>query len=552
MLAEVKLKRQEKTEKHLEEYFKCKNDFMYFISKYILLELPGGDVHINPYEKQKELLNLLSEKHYVIVLKSRQIGISTIIQAYICWLVTFHDNVVVGVVSKNGEAATKFSRFIAGFIDKLPIWMRPKFDKRNERSFILKNGSKCYNTPVDPKMPTNCLRSESITFLVLDEAAFTNKLDDAWTSMVPTLATNQKNAKKAGVPYGTIILSTPNKTTGVGKFFYSRYLRATSNDDILKPFIIHWKMIKELADDPDWYETQCKLFDYDMRKIQQELELKFLPTEGSFFDEKVNIVLQDNPIDPLEIQKIFNGEIRVYERPIPGRHYLIGVDTATENGDDKSAIVIVDFETLEQVWEYHAKCAITDFSKIVEVACASYPGTLIVENNSVAAQLVEGLDRSNFHSMLYRGKLKGKGIRATPTVVAGLPVNGHTRPLIIDALYSSVSNYPTTIKSKQLALELIGLVEKKGGKVEADTGCHDDLALALSFCYYVRKYDPPLMVSTKNSKQLSDFGDILNLNDDVSLGQVNNGNIMKKVKESLTKNDVDGLGFIDVMDFYKE
>jgi len=551
MLSEVKIRYKEKAEERITEYFKCKRDFKYFISNYIYLELPGGNVKITPYEKQMELLRLVDEQHFVIVLKSRQIGISTINQAYVCWLMVFHENVVVGVVSKNGEAATKFSRFIAGFIDKLPKWMNPGFDKRNERSFILLNGSKCYNTPVDPKNPANCLRGEAITFLILDEAAFTQKLEDAWTSIVPALATSQKHAKAAGVPYGTMILSTPNKTTGMGKFFYSRYLKATSGEGRLKPFIIHWKMIKELADDPDWYQTQCELFDNDPKRIQQELELKFLPTGGSFFDEKTNIVLQENPKDPLEVQKIFHGEIRVYERPINGRHYILGVDTATENGEDKSAIVVFDYETMEQVWEYQAKCAITDFAKIVEVACATYPGTLVVENNTVAAQLVEGLDRGNYHSMLYKGKLKGNGSKKTPTIVPGLPVNGHTRPLIIDALYSSVTNYPTTIKSKSLALELIGLVEKKGGRVEADSGCHDDLALAASFCYYVRKYDPPLMIGVSNAKDMSDFGEILNLND-VSLGKIDNGTVMKHIKGSLDKNDVDSLGFIDIMDFYKE
>lgn len=552
MIQDVKMKRKEKTERYLEEFFKCKNSFTYFIEKYIFLELPGGDVNIKMYNKQKELLHLVKEDHFVIVLKSRQIGISTIIQAYVCWLTVFYKNVSVGVVSKNGIASTKFSRFIIGFIDKLPSWMNPGFDKRNERSFILKNGSQCFNTPVDPKNPTNCLRGEAITFLILDEAAFTSKLEDAWTSMVPALATSQKHAKAAGVPYGTIILSTPNKTTGMGKFFYSRYLKSISGEGRLKPFIIHWKMIKELADDPEWYSTQCELFDNDSKRIQQELELKFLPTGGSFFDEKTNVTLQDNPKDPIEIQRIFNGEIRIYEKPIDGRHYLIGVDTATENGEDKSAIVVVDYETLDQVWEYQAKCAITDFSKIVEVACATYPGTLIVENNSVAAQLVEGLDRSNYHSMLYRGKLRGNGSNKNPTIVPGLPVNKHTRPLIISALFSSVTNYPTIIKSKSLALELIGLVEKKSGKVEADSGCHDDLALALSFCCYIREFDPPLMLSTIASKQLADFGDILNLNDDVSTDEMDNGHIMKRIKGNLDKNDVDSLGWINVMDFYKE
>jgi len=542
------------TETYIQEYLKCKNDFNHYISNYILLELPGGDVKIKPYDKQLELIKTINEEHYVIVVKSRQIGISTIIQAYISWLVVFHDNAVVGIISKDGPAATKFSRFIAGFIDKLPSWMRPKFEKRNERSFILKNGSKVYNSPIDPKNPLNCFRGESITFLVIDEAAFVQKLDDAWTGMVPALATNQKSAKENDVPFGTIILSTPNKTVGTGKFFYSRYQNAVAGNDIFKPFIIHWKMIKELNE--EWYQTQCRLFDNDLRKIQQELELKFLPTGGSFFDEKTNIILQDNPIDPFEIHKIFNGEIRIYEKPIPGRHYIMGVDSAPENGSDKSAIVVFDYMTMTQVWEYHAKCAVTDLCKIVELACATYPGTCVIENNSIGNQVMETMSRSMYHTMVYKEKKRNKKGELTQ-IIPGIFLDKLNRPLVIDALYSYVTEFPTTIKSKNLALELIGLITKPSGKVEADTDCHDDLVMASAFCYFVRKYDPPLMIAEDHAEEIMDLDMIFNMNSDnfrpfdiSGNKEVDNFSIIKKIKDQITNSEVTKYGNFAVIDVF--
>jgi hypothetical protein len=542
------------TETYIQEYLKCKNDFNHYISNYILLELPGGDVKIKPYEKQLELIETINREHYVIVVKSRQIGISTIIQAYISWLVVFNDNVVCGIISKDGMAATKFSRFIASFIDKLPIWMRPKFDKRNERSFILKNGSKVFNTPVDPKNPTNCFRGESITFLVIDEAAFVQKIDIAWTGIVPALATNQKCAKENGVPYGTIILSTPNKTVGTGKFFYSRYQNAMAGNDIFQAFIIHWKMIKELNE--EWFQTQCQLFDNDLRKIQQELELKFLPTGGSFFDEKTNIVLQDNPINPFEIHKIFNGEIRIYEKPIPGRHYIMGVDSAPENGSDKSAIVVFDYMTMTQVWEYHAKCAVTDLCKIVELACATYPGTCVIENNSIGNQVMETMSRSVYHTMVYKEKKRNKKGELTQ-IIPGIFLDKLNRPLVIDALYSYVTEYPTTIKSKNLALELIGLITKPSGKVEADTDCHDDLVMAAAFCYFVRKYDPPLMIVEDHAEEIMDLDMIFNMNSDnfrpfdiSGNKEVDNFAIIKKIKQQMTESKLNKYGNFSVVDVF--
>ena len=89
------------------EYLKCKASFEYYCEKYLLIEIPGGDVNLNLYGKQKELTDLLWKDHTVLVLKTRQTGISTTIQAYCSWLCTFHDNVVVGIISKDGREAIK-------------------------------------------------------------------------------------------------------------------------------------------------------------------------------------------------------------------------------------------------------------------------------------------------------------------------------------------------------------------------------------------------------------------------------------------------------------
>jgi hypothetical protein len=503
---------------HLTEFIKCKNSFEYFCVNYVLIEIPGGDAHLHPYKKQAELIRELNIYRYIICLKSRQIGISTIIQAYCAWLVVFFDNVVVGIISKDGREATDFARFIRGIVEKLPMWMKPKggkgggpgFDKYTEQSFILTNGSKVFSATVNPKAPTKTLRGKAITFLVIDEAAFIEYIDDAWTSMVPALSTSQKHARKAKIPYGTIILSTPNKTVGVGKWFYSKYTQAVSRSDeghsIFRPFIIHWKQVSELAEDPDWYKTQCELFDFDERKINQELELKFLPAGGSFFDDKTCVVLQDCNVEPKKRFKLYNGELWIFAEPVKGKNYIIGVDTAAEHGEDNSAIVAWDYESLEQVADYQGKLAVKDFCKVVEYMCGNYPGLVVVENNSYGNQVAEHISSSPYNAMMYK-ETRGQ------TIIPGVCTNAKSRPLMIDALYSYISQYPQIVKSKRLALELIGLVSKPSGKVEADRGCRDDMALASTFSFYVRKYDPPLMMDS-NRLNSSAFSSIANMNFD--------------------------------------
>ena len=542
-----KSKKQLAIEKNVEEFLKCKNDFYYFCSNYILLELPGGDRELIPYDKQAELIDLIHSEHFVLVLKSRQVGISTVTQAYCAWLAVFYDNTVIGIVSKDGAEATTFARTIAGMIEKLPAWMRPKggqsgqgFAKRSEQSFILTNGSKCYAATVNPKAPSKTLRGRAVTFLVIDEAAFVEKIEDAWTGMVPALSTNQKHAREAGVPYGTVVLSTPNKTQGVGAWFYKRYTNALAGDDIFKSFIIHWKDIKELAEDPDWYATQCALFDNDKKKIQQELELKFVSSKGSFFDENIIEKLQDQTkdLEPIDKIKLYNGEVWKFANPEEGKSYLIGVDTAPSHGDDKSALTVWDIETLEEVWEYQGKCEVQDYIKVVRLAASIYIGALIIELNSYGNQVVEAVKNDSMETYLYKEANKN---------IPGLTTTAKTRPLMIDALYSYVNEFPEIVKSRRLAMELVGLTTKTSGRVEADSGCYDDLAMSAAMAFYVRKYDMPLMLNT-SSLNKSSFKTIMAMND-INVNEINNDTILDIVKETMDKN-INQESYFNILNMY--
>jgi hypothetical protein len=541
--------RVELADSYLSDYLKCKNDFHHFCKKYVLIELPGKDVHFNPYNKQRELIDMINKHRYVLVLKSRQIGISTIIQAYIAWLILFYDNVCVGIISKDGKEATDFARATRGMVEKVPDWMKPEggflgrgFSKRTEQSFILTNGSKVFASPVNPNAPDKTLRGKAITFLVIDEAAFVHYIDTAWTSLVPALSTSQMQARKLGIPYGTVVLSTPNKTIGVGRWYFERYSNAVTGDDILKPFPIHWRMIPELANDPNWYATQCALFNNDKKKIAQELELKFLPAEGSFFDAETVEKVQDGVEKPINVYKLYNGEIWQFATPKPGAYYIMGVDTAPEHGEDKSAVTVWDYQTLEQVWEYQGKCRVDDFVKVIKVAASTYPGLIVVESNSYGNQVLEDLTRSELSIRLYKEK------RGNNVTVAGISNTSKTRPLIIDSLYSYINEFPHSVKSERLSLELTGLVSKASGRVEADMGCKDDLAMTAGMCFYVRKYDPPLMIELSGYSAVSQsMMDIVNYNTD-NVNDLTNRGILQHVKDNLGKEK--GGGYVDILSLY--
>lgn len=63
------------TKKQVEEYIKCKKDYLYFIRNYIqITNLDGGVVPFNLYDYQEEMLNLIHDNRFFIAKIPRQSG----------------------------------------------------------------------------------------------------------------------------------------------------------------------------------------------------------------------------------------------------------------------------------------------------------------------------------------------------------------------------------------------------------------------------------------------------------------------------------------------
>ena len=485
----------------VKEYIKSKNDPVYFCENYLKLASAGGDSKIKLYEPQKDFIKRIYRDHYLIALKTRQTGISTISQIFCAHVMTFYKNVIIGIVSKSGSESTDFARKTAALLDTIPEWMRPKFVKRTEQTFILDNGCQFFCGQVNASAPENLFRSKALTILIVDEAAFISNIDTAYTGCAPTLSKAQEVAKKNGIPYANIIISTPNKTVGRGKWYYDMWQSAANEDSIYKRVSIHWTMIDAFRNDPNWYKNQCRMLNNIKWKIAQELDMQFVASEDSFFSTETIEKLNKSFTAPLTHITIKpKCKIEQWKLADPNKFYLIGVDTASAGGNDFSAIVVVDYETLEQVAEFKGKLRVEDFCKVVSDVSQLYPNNMIIpEANSYGNQVVEYLTRKDSFFNIYQSKSQGR--KNSLGMNYGLWTGTQTRPLMMDALYTYVDKNPEIVKSEKLALELLGLVVGKTGKIQADDNEHDDLALALSFCCYVKLYDPPLAVSQFYQKQ---------------------------------------------------
>lgn len=114
-----------------------------------------------------------------------------------------------------------------------------------------------------------------------------------------------------------------------------------------------------------WFEKQCADYDYDIRRINQELECKFLGSGGNMIDEK-SIMEQETKNVKIPLKLDYRDKnLWIWEEPRPEARYIIGVDVSNGNSDDYSTIEIIDIDKFEQVAEYQGRLPKEELGELV-------------------------------------------------------------------------------------------------------------------------------------------------------------------------------------------
>ena len=88
----------------VKEILKCGKDPAYFLKTYARISHPmHGLILFDTYDFQDDLLQDFNDYRFNVILKARQLGISTITAGYIVWLMLFHRDKAILVM------ATKFA-----------------------------------------------------------------------------------------------------------------------------------------------------------------------------------------------------------------------------------------------------------------------------------------------------------------------------------------------------------------------------------------------------------------------------------------------------------
>ena len=265
------------------EYLKCVQDPVHFMRKYCTIQHPQrGKMKFDLYPFQEDCLKQFHTNRYNIILKSRQLGISTLSAGYSLWMILFHADKNVLVIATGKDTAKNLVTKVRVMFDGLPKWLQTETEEINKLSLRFTNGSQIKAIASNESAG----RSEALSLLILDEAAFIEKVDEIWTAAQQTLATGGD----------CIVLSTPN---GVGNWFHQQWVGAEDGTNEFNTIRLHWSMHPER--DQEWRDDQDKIL--GPSKASQECDTDFLTSGESVVDPKILQLYKENMVKaPIEEQ----------------------------------------------------------------------------------------------------------------------------------------------------------------------------------------------------------------------------------------------------------
>jgi hypothetical protein len=458
-------------EEILKEIVKAGKDPAYFINSYCRISHPiRGLIPFKTYDFQRDLVHEFSDYRFNVILKARQLGISTITGAYIAWLMLFHRDKNVLVIATKFGTASNLVKKVKAMIKNLPAWMQiTNIAIDNRASFELSNGSqiKASSTSGDAG------RSEALSLLVIDEAAHVEGLDGLWTGLYPTLSTGGR----------CIALSTPN---GVGNWFHEICSKAESGENDFNLTVLPWDVHPDRGQ--EWFDKETR--NMSKRQIAQELECNFNMSGETVFESGDIQILKEMCEDP-KYRTGFDRNLWIWREYDPSSKYFISADVARGDGNDFSVFHVIRVDTSEVVAEYKGKPAPDVFSEVLLSAGKEYGNAmLVVENNTVGFSVLEKLVNRGYPSIYYSRKgtheyVEGYIGEHMTAAVPGFATTQKTRPLIIAKMEEFIRNKLIKIYSKRTVAEMEQFIWKSG-RPQASRKSNDDLIMACAIGCWVK------------------------------------------------------------------
>jgi hypothetical protein len=458
----------------------------------------------NIYSWQSEAAVEFLKNRQFIFHKPRQTSATTLTVTYFLWRALFFSNQDIAIVSLGQREANDTLQRAEVIYENLPIWLKSPKTEDAKTSMRFKNGSRIRSLPYT----MNVLRGSSPSAVLIDEAAFVDKLGMLLSAVGPALGTGKNTPwTNKTIPSQLFLVSTfPLTQVEDNEYMriYNNSLEDAQNSKF-KLINIDTEDIPQYKD-PEWHTEMRELLG-QKRYNTEVLCILNTTMDNTFLPEDfLSELKHDNPIRydildktmvdehgyPIQMdifhesKEEFDKKISymkglwIWNDPIPGRDYGVAVDVATGTGGDYSAFLVFDLENNEQVAEFkNNKVNLEDFKFIIETVTMYYnKAKLCIERNSMGSPLCSYFyDTLEYENMYLHKKNKHM-------YLPGLPVTAANRGNILASMQTMMIRDGMKLKSVRLINELRNFGFTQNGQLKGMNGAHDDLVMACAqYCY---------------------------------------------------------------------
>jgi len=460
-----------------QEYVKCAADPIYFLKKYCLIQHPmKGKIPFQLYDFQEKTVEQFVQHRLNIILKARQLGISTLTAGYSLWMMTFHLDKNILVIATKQEVAKNLVTKVRVMHANLPSWLKQPCVEDNKLSLRYKNGSQIKAVSSGEESG----RSEALSLLILDEAAFIDKIDTIWAAASQTLSTGGQ----------CIALSTPN---GVGNWFHRTWMDAEDGLNDFNFTKLFWDVHPDRGQ--EWRDEQDALLGPSL--AAQECDCDFITSGQSVIDGVILEEYRTSQVsEPVEKRGI-DSNVWIWKPPNYTKDYIVCADVSRGDSTDYSAFHVIDIENVEQVAEYKGRISTRDYGNLlVNIATEYNNALLVIENNNIGWATIQQVIDRQYDNLFYMSKdlqyvdthkqINNKINRLEKQVVPGFTLTQKTRPLVIAKLEEFFREKLSIVHSQRLIDELFVFIYN-GSRAEAMRGYNDDLVMSYAMGLWIRE-----------------------------------------------------------------
>jgi len=443
-----------------------------------------GLVELKANRAQREFARRCSKKN--IVLKARQLGITTYVAARFFVETITHPGTMTVQVAHDQESAEEIFRIVHRFWENLPSYLREgtlQTSRSNIRQIAFSKLDSQYR--VATAADENAGRGMTIHHLHCSEVA-------SW----PGAADETLASLRATVPEdGEIVLeSTPKGASGV---FYEEWQKATETG-YTQHFFPWWydgayrvagTEASSLTDEENELVERAGLSSEQIawrrvtraqlrgglaaQEYAEDAISCFLASGECIFDLEAIGVAQKAMLKPVDVRD--NGRLMIWFPPQPGKEYVIGVDPAGGGTEgDYSCAMVIERKTALQCAELHGHFSLREFGRrLVQLGQQYNEALLAVERNNHGYGVLAHLQE---YPNLYREN-KTEGWLTTAV----------SKPAMIENLAAILATQPGIFQSERLLNEFRTFVRRADGSSAATAGTHDDCVMAMAIALAVRQ-----------------------------------------------------------------